>query len=306
MPNGAVAYGRVVPGEQITSVTLPYFQAGPQLVSQLKVAEGDRVSAGQILALSSNHEIAAASLAQAEAHEKSLAAHLKLVSEGAKPEDIAAQEALVASQEYDANKARQHLKRSAALHGTQAVSEATWLDDTADVGSLENKLAMSKHTLDSMRHPRPTDILVAQADLAEATAAVALARASLALTELRAPSDGQVLKIITYPGEQPGERGALLFGDTNHMQIKAELDINDIARVRVGAPAEAVSPAWTGTLTGKVVRIAPRVDQSILVPHSTFAPVDRRVIEVTVALDHPETVATLSGAEATVTIAATP
>ena len=301
-----MAYGRVVPGEQIMSLTLPYFQAGPQLVAQLKVAEGDRVTAGQILALSSHHEIAVASLAQAEAHEQSLAAHLKLVSEGAKAEDIAAQEALVASQEYDLGKAREHLKRSAALHGTQAVSEATWLDDTADVGSLENKLAMSKHTLDSMRHPRPTDILVAQADLAEAKAAVALARASLALTELRAPCDGQMLKIIAYPGEQPGERGALLFGDTSRMQIKAELDISDIGRVHVGAAAEATSPAWIGALTGKVVGIAPRVDQSLLVPHSAFAPVDRRVIELTIALDHPETVATLSSAEATVAIAASP
>jgi HlyD family secretion protein len=306
LPNSAVAYGRVVPGEQIMSITLPYFQAAPQLVAKLAINEGDRVTAGQALALSSNNEIAAASLAQAEAHEKTLEARLTLVTEGAKPEDVAAQAALVASQEYDLSKAREHLHRSAALHDNHIVSEATWLDDSADVGSLENKLAMSKHTLESMRHPRPTDILVAESDLAEAKAAVAQARALLALTELRAPCDGQVLKITAFPGEQPGDRGVLLFGDTSHMQIKAELDIGDIARVHVGALAEATSPAWAGEITGKVIRIAPHVDHSVMIPHSAFAPVDRRIVEVTVALDHPETVATLSGAEATVTIAAAP
>ncbi len=88
-----------------------------------------------------------------------------------------------------------------------------------------------------MQHPRPTDIVVAEADLAEAKAAVAVAQSSLALTELRAPSDGQILKIVTYAGEQPGDRGVLLFGNTGAMQIKAEVDISELAHVHVGALA---------------------------------------------------------------------
>jgi HlyD family secretion protein len=306
IPASVVAYGRVVPGEQIMALTLPYFQAGPQVVAKLTVAEGDRVTAGQILALSSNHEIAAANLVQAQAHEAGMAARVALVREGAKPEDVAAQAALVASEEFDVTQAREQRDRSAALHRTLNVSEAQWKNDAERLGSLENRLLQARRTLESMQHPRPNDIVVAEANQGEAKAAVALAQASLALTELRAPSAGQILKILAYPGEQPGERGVLLFGNTKIMQIRAELDISNIACVRIGAPAQATSPAWSGAIAGKVVRIAPRVDHSSILPASPSASVDRRVVEVMVRLDHPEIVASLSGAEAIVTIAASP
>ena len=95
-----------------------------------------------------------------------------------------------------------------------------------------------------MKHPRPTDIVVAEADLAEAKAAVTVAQSSLGLTELRAPSDGQILKIVTYAGEQPGDHGVLLFGNTGAMQIKAEVDISEVAHVHVGALAQATAPAY--------------------------------------------------------------
>lgn len=305
-PARVVAYGRVLPGEQVMALTLPWYQAAPQIVGKLAVAEGDHVREGQILASSSNHDIAVANLTQAQAHVTGMAARLALVEEGAKPEDVAAQEAQVASEEFDVAQAREQRDRSAALHRTLNVSEAQWRNDAERLGSLESKLLMARHTLDSMRHPRPNDIVVAQANLAEAKAAVCLAEASLALTELRAPTDGQVLKILTYPGEQPTERGVLLFGNTNAMQIRAEVDISAIEQVRLGEAAEATSPAWSGTLAGKVVRIAPRVDHSTILPSSTSGAIDRRVVEVMIRLDHPEAVAGLSGAEAIVTIVATP
>lgn len=306
MPASVVAYGRVVPGERSMAITLPFFQGGPQVVAKLTVKVGDWVAAGQVLAQSANYDVAAASLAQAEAREAAVGARLEVVREGAKPEDIAAQAALVASEEYDARQARQQFGRSSVLHRHDDVPAAQWKDDAARLGSLENKLAASRHTLQSMRHPRPEDIAAAEADLADAKAAVAFARASLALTELRAPFAGRILKIVSYPGEQVGDRGVLLFGATDDMQIKAEIDISDVAHVHVGASVEATAPAWTGAITGKVVRIAPRVDHSAIVPPSTFTSVDRRVVDVTVRLDHPKIVQGLSGAEATVTIAASP
>lgn len=305
-PSSVVAYGRVVPGEQIMALTLPYFQSAPQVVAKLLVSVGDAVTADQVLAVSDKHATALANVEETQAHVAALTARLALVREGAKPEDVAAQADLVASQEYDVTQARQQLERSTALHQRSDVSEAQWLNDTARLGSLENQLAMNRHKLSSMQHPRPNDIAEAQADLDEAKAAVSIAQASLALTELRAPSAGQILKIVTYPGEQPGDRGVILFGDTSNMEIKAELDISDVRYVRVGALAKATAQAWTGALTGKVARIAPRVDRSSILPPSTFASVDRRVVEVTVKLDHPERAAALSGAEAIVMIATSP
>ena len=162
------------------ALTLPYFQGAPQLVAKLMVRENDQVTAGQLLALASNHDVAAASLAQADAHAAAVAARLTLVREGAKPEDIAAQAALVASEQFDVTQGRQQLARSAALREHDAVSEMEWQNDTARLGSLEAKVVMSLHTLDSMKLPRPTDIVVAEADLAEAKAAVTVAQSSLA------------------------------------------------------------------------------------------------------------------------------
>ena len=56
-------------------------------------------------------------------------------------------------------------------------------------------------------------------------------------------------------------------------------------------------------MAGSVTRVDPRVERSDLTALSTFANVDRQIIEATITPEAPEKLAGLTGAEVTVTIA---
>ena len=126
------------------------------------------------------------------------------------------------------------------------------------------------------------------------------------MTEIDAPIEGQVLKILTYPGEGAAGQGLLELGDTSAMVIKAELSVADAARVKVGARATIKSDAWPGELEGTVTRIDAQVEQSVLSPPSTFSNVDRHTIEATVVPAAAGPLAAQAGAQVTVLISADP
>ena len=75
------------------------------------------------------------------------------------------------------------------------------------------------------------------------------------------------------------------------MVIKAELNVADASRVKLGARVTIKSEAWQGEMAGSVTRIDPRVERSDLTALSTFANVDRQIIKatmtVTIATDRP-------------------
>jgi HlyD family secretion protein len=142
---------------------------------------------------------------------------------------------------------------------------------------------------------------VARAEVEEAKAAVVRAETLLAFTEVEAPFDGQILKILSYLGED-ASRGLLEMGATQAMLIKGELNVGDASRVRVGARVTIKSEAWQGEMEGRVTRIDSRVKRSELTALSTFANVDRQIIEATITPEAPEKLAGLTGAEVTVII----
>ena len=297
-----VAYGRVVPGESIVTVAVPYYQSAPQVVLTLSVKEGDRVEKGQTLSTTNNRPIALADLARAEATVQVKKQQLQLVEEGMEADEISAQEALTRSLEAEAIEAAKRSERLKQLFERKAAPQQDWDEAIARSGSLDAKFAMAKYQLAAMRYIRPADITSAQAAVAEAEAAVQQAKAMLATTEVAAPFPGQVLKILSYPGERVDEKGLLQLGNIDAMQIKAEIYVSDASGVRPGDKAKIKSEAWQGDLTGTVLRIAPMVERSYLSPPSSLSSVDRRVVEATIALDEPSKAAAWSGAEATVYI----
>lgn len=291
------AYGRVSPGERPVTVALPYFQGAPQTVRDLLVKEGDRVTRGQKLAVTQNETLAAADLAIARAHLATAEERLRALSAGPKAEETAAREALIKSQEAEvrAEKARKVPDTTAGKNEAAAHLEAT-----------QAKVTMSQHQLAALREVRPADSAIARAETEEAKAAVARAEALLAATGAEAPMDGEVLRILAYPGESPAGRGVLELGDTRNMVIKAEINAADAFRVKAGARVTIKSEAWPGEIAGTVARISPRVDRSSLTALSTFANVDRQIVEATITPEAPEKLAGRTGAGATVLIAVDP
>lgn len=299
------AYGKVVPGEAIMTIAMPYYQSAPQVVESLDVDEGEQKEKNSRLAVSNNHSLAHAELAEARARLQAKTERLKLVREGPKQEEIAAQQALADSLEVEAKDAHRRYERLRELSTSNAAAAQERDEAFARAQSLDLKQTMNKATLAAMRTVRPAEIAEAEAEVLEAEASVKRAEALLKTTEVTAPFKGRVLKVITYPGELASDKGVLLFGDTDAMQIKAEVNVSDVAKVKPGAKARATSEAWAGSITGTVKRIAPHVERSFLAPPSTFSNVDRRIVEVTITPDQPDKLAGSSGVETIVYIVPT-
>lgn len=275
------AFGRVSPGEGAITVALPYYQGAPQTVRELLVQTGDRVTKGQKLAVLQSQPLAAADLAVAKTHLLTAQERLRALGAGPKSEDVAAQEATIKSLQAEAGAGKAGKNLEAALA----------------------RVAAAQHQLAALREVRPADLAIAQAEVNEAAASVARAEALLGAAEVEAPMDGQVLAILTHPGEGAAGRELLELGDTRKMVIKAEINAADAARVKPGARATIKSEAWAGKIAGTVDRIDPRVSRSGLTALSTFANVDRQIVEATITPEAPEQLASLSGAEVTVLIA---
>jgi HlyD family secretion protein len=138
-------------------------------------------------------------------------------------------------------------------------------------------------------------VKVAKANLAEA-------RAELALSEVRAPIDGQVLALHALEGERVDSAGIIELGRTGEMYAIAEVYETDIGRVKAGQAARITSPALAGPLTGQIERVGLMVAKMDVLGTDPIARTDARVIEVDVRLDPGQDVGKLTYLQVTVEI----
>lgn len=98
-----------------------------------------------------------------------------------------------------------------------------------------------------------------QAGINETRQAIARTDAELGNSELRAPVAGKVLRLYARVGERPGVMGILELGTSDRLEAVAEVDDNDLARIRLGQAARinSLSGAFPGTLTGRVRQVKP-------------------------------------------------
>ena len=149
------------------------------------------------------------------------------------------------------------------------------------------KLAVNGATSSSEMENREIVLLALQGELREARANLAKVNADLANTELRAPIQGQVLRIHARPGERPSDKGLLELGDSDRMQAVIEVYESDIDRVRIGQAVRLTSEngGFQGDLHGVVERINPQVRQREVLSTDPTGDADARIVEVRVQLD---------------------
>lgn len=317
------ALGRIEPENEIIQVAAPPTQGGANRVAQLLVKEGDRVQAGQVIALSDNHHRQQAALREAEKQLEIAQARLTQVEAGARRGEIAARQATVrsleaelsgeiaaqqatitrleatlqnAQAEYNRN---QVLEREGAISASQLDSRRLTLR-TAEAElqeaqavlrrtqiTLQARIAEASATVEQVAEVRPTDIAVAQAEVEGAIATVDRLRSDLELTYIRAPKPGQILRIHTRAGEVVGDSGIVELGQTDQMMVVAEVYESDIVKIRVGQTATITSPnnAFVDNLTGTVDRIGLQVAKRDILDTDPTAATDARVIEVHIRLN---------------------
>ncbi|MBD2634297.1 HlyD family efflux transporter periplasmic adaptor subunit [Limnothrix sp. FACHB-881] len=172
--------------------------------------------------------------------------------------------------------------------GRQEVQEATAVLSRVERAG-QQQWQEAKSTLSSVAEVRTVDVRTALAEVAAARAARDRAAAALERAYLRAPSDGQILKIHARAGEKIGDDGLLDLAQTDRMVAVAEVYQTDVGLVRVGQPATVVGQAIQGSLRGTVAQVGLQVLRQNVFSNQPGENLDRRVVEVRILLDPAST-----------------
>ncbi len=151
------------------------------------------------------------------------------------------------------------------------------------VRQAESELASAQAMLAQMERANELGLEAARLELKTA-------ETQYARTQLTAPCDGAILKTYVRPGETIGAKPILQMADLRQMVVIVEVYENQVKHLRLGQEAIVTSKAFpppfdaTG-LRGKVTRIGQMINVPLLKSVDPFAPADRHVVEVRVALD---------------------
>jgi len=299
---GVACLGRILPEDGIFHISAPYNLQGPSLIAQVLVKEGDWVKKDQVLAATRSRPIAEAACAEAKSQVEVARARLAQVQAGEKASDIAAQAAEVQRSNADFRDAELIFNRNQQLRKTGAVSDAELDHSRSTFEGRRNQMESATKKLASIREVRKTDVNYAAALVTAAIATAQRSEAELDQTYLRAPVDGQIIKIHTFAGEQAGPLGVLELAKTQSMFVIAEVYETDIRRVKESQRAEISAEFLGPKVTGMVERIGLAVARNDIYKTDPAAFSDARIIEVKIRLDDSATVAGLTGAQVNVRI----
>ena len=324
------ALGRLEPQGEVIKVASPS-TLGSSRIIKLMVKEGDLVKQGQVIAILDSYDRSVAALLQSQSQAQESDRNLAKVRAGAKNGDIVAQQGNVLAaasniKSTEANTARiqaeleiaiRDYNRFLQVYKEGAISQTVLDTYRLRVETLRGQfvqaqqqtqqakfqLSQSQGTLSSVSEVRPTDIQFAEAQLQTAIVNVKRAEIDLDLAQVRAPIDGQVLKINTKTGEVVSQtNGVVDLGNTSQMYVVAEIYETDIGRIKVGQKATIESEAFEGEITGKVDRIGLRIAKNDVLGTDPAAKTDVRIIEVKIKLDDSKKVSRLTNLQVRVKV----
>ena len=333
------ALGKIEPQGEIMSISAPTSLEAVQ-VEQLLVEVGDRVKKGQTIAILDGSKRQQAALDEAKMRHAVAQSRLERVKAGAKPGAIAARQAAIASVEAELageiqtqkatisrleaelENARTEFQRNQRLFDDGAISASELdskrltLETTKEQlneakatlkrteKTLTAQLAEAKASLSETAEVRPVDVGVAQAEVNQAQASVARAQADMELAYVRAPVAGEILDIHTRPGEALNEKGIAEMGQTEQMMVVAEIDQNDINRVKIGQKVTVTSGVFPEKLRGKVHQVGSLISKNDILDTDPAASEDSRVVEAKILLEPEDSkkVSKLSNLEVDVSI----
>ncbi len=284
VPVGVGALGRVEPASRVRKLAQPG-GFSVNRVETLLVTEGDRVAAGQILAVLSDADQKDAAVAQAEAAAAQARATLDKVRAGGRPSEITEQRARIVSLAEQEKITRLDAERAERLVPSGAGARATAERNRAAATRATAERAAAVAQLDTLASPRPEDLAVAEAQLRSAESTLVRARADAALSRITAPIAGTILKVYARPGDLIGNDGLLDLADLDHLDVVADVYETDLPRLHKGDLAEVIVPGDAHRYQASIREIGWMVRRTTEAGSDPVAAVDARTIEVRLALD---------------------
>jgi HlyD family secretion protein len=281
-----VALGRIIPRGDVISVATPS-GAGDARIAELRVAEGDVVTMGDILAVLDNLPQLQTAVASAEAALRVREANLAQ-TRASNVASLAEAQASLDRAEATETAAQSDLERVTALFERGVTTRADFDQVVARANEAGRDVERALATLSRFATGSETvqaDIAVAEANLDAARADLARAEQDLERSYVRAPESGMVLDINVRAGERPGTTGIIDLGDTSQMTVEAEVYQTMIGRVTIGDPVTISADALSRDLTGVVSAIGLQIGRQSITSDDPAANTDARVVDVIVTLD---------------------
>lgn len=258
-------------------------------LAEVRVEEGQRIRAGEVLAVIDNAEHLAR-VRQAEASLRLQQAALQRVLNGPRAAERREVRAAVEEARAVLSQATAELDRQDALsragHASRQAFDRAQREYQVAKARLE-AAAQRRDTVDAAA--RTDDVEVAEAQVALADGRLAELRAAYERTFVRSPVDGLVLRIERRVGEMVSENvetPIVSVGDDSVLRVRTEVDEADIARLRPGQPAYVTAPAYGDTrFAGRITRIGSMMGRKTIRTEQPAERVDTRVLEVMVDLE---------------------
>lgn len=229
----------------------------PGQVEELLVKEGDHIEAGQVIA-----KIDSASLKiqveQAQANLASAQAKLASLEAGNRPQQVAQSQASVEQATANLDNARKNYERAANLYqdGAMSAQQRDSAQTALKVAQAQYDAAEQGFSLVN-EGATAQDRQFAEAQVAQAAAALKNAQLQLNNSVIIAPISGTVAKASIDPGEMVSV-GQTLFSITNPADAWVEVNIEetDIGKVQVGQQVDFKIDAYPGkSFKGEVAEV---------------------------------------------------
>jgi HlyD family secretion protein len=250
-PNRLTLWGNV----DIRQISLAF--DGSDRIAEMRVEEGDRVHAGQVVARLDTRTLSL-ELAQARADIGVREQALLRLRNGTRPEEVQQAQAQVAAAQADADLAARQWKR---LQGVAADTSGRGVSRD-DMDNATSRLRVAQAQLEDRKQslrlarlgPRQEDIAEAEASLQAARAQAALLQHRLDLSELKAPRDAVVRARLLEPGDMASpQRPVYTLAIYDPKWIRAYINETDLGRVKLGRAAQVRTDSYPGqAINGKV------------------------------------------------------
>ncbi|WP_414551571.1 ABC exporter membrane fusion protein [Anabaena sp. CCY 0017] len=314
------ALGRIEPKGKVIKLSATTSAEGSR-VEELLVREGDRIKAGQVIAILDSRDRLLAALREAEEQVKVEQANLNRIKAGAKRGEVLAQEATIARLQAEAqgdiaaqkttvarweaevrnaaaeNQRYQVLYQEGAISASQRDSKRLTLE-TAQKNLQEaqthlirieltsqQQIKEAAATLDRIAEVPQVNIEAAAAEVNRAIAAMKRTQANLQQAYVRSPQDGQIFEIHSRPGELISNDGIADIGQTSEMYVVAEVYESDIGKVHTGQKVQVFGDFLPIELQGTVDRKGLQVRRQNVINTDPISNIDNRVVEVYIRLD---------------------